>query len=181
MFRLAPSPRALLGRGWWVQRPRANKPHKTPKWSFLLGSTLCKHPPSCLPLCFPSCLFSGSDKSPSALGPTFVLLARGRRGEKVAARAVPGLGPPRRGEGSTRGRGGGRAGDEEKSGRRHRLWLRRRGKHLSGPERNINKRTPARAPTAARLRQLWPLPALKARPVPLPPPPPLPLLPSPAT
>lgn len=68
--------------------------------------------------------------------------------------------------------GGGWAGDRKKSRRRHRLRLRRRRceKHWNWLERNINKRTLARAPApaAASLCQLWSLPALKARLAPLP-------------
>lgn len=93
----------------------------------------------------------------------------GEEGRRELLAPSPGLGPPLGGW-VAGGRGGGRARDWEKSRRRHRLWRRRRGKHLSGLERNINKRTPAqtRAPTTAGLRQLGLLPALKARPAPLP-------------
>lgn len=53
MFRLTPSPRPFLGRGWRVQRLRANKPYRPPKWSCLLGLALCKHPPRWLPPLLP--------------------------------------------------------------------------------------------------------------------------------
>lgn len=182
-FRLAPSSRSYK-EGGGVHDARGKINHTNPQ-----SGRCCSARP-----------FANTRRAacpPSSLFPFFLEVTRarllsdprspsqpaGEEGRREMPAPSPGLGPPLGGW-VAGGRGGGRARDWEKSRRRHRLWRRRRGKHLSGLERNINKRTPAQdsgsdhgwaapAPAAARFKG-----AARAPP---PSSPPLPLLPRPAT
>lgn len=184
-------PRSLLGRGWRVQRPRANKPHKTPKWSFLFGSTLGKHPRAACPAASRLVLFLEVTRARPRSDPRSSSWPAGEEGRRRLPAPSPDSGPSagrREYKGARRRQGRGR--EERKTpptlaAAPREALERARAKHKQTHARSGSDRgsaapalAAARFKGAARAPPPAPSPPL---PSPVLPSPPLPLLPRPAT